>query len=179
MSYWGIPSTASLDFSPSTIIAGPVCWLPSLCCCSLLSCSFEWFMVFLKNPFTVILVRFGEGGALNACVQPTVFRWQFSCTFLSKEMMTVDFYCMLLVCTRLSRNILHSSVTQTQGRQGQIMNLKIKPCMEFPLWLNRLRTQHSLCEGVDSIPGLAHCTCHKVQCRLQMQLGFGIAAAVA
>ena len=30
-----------------------------------------------------------------------------------------------------------------------------KPKEEFPLCLSRLRTQHSLCEGVSSIPGLA------------------------
>ena len=28
--------------------------------------------------------------------------------------------------------------------------------MEFPLWLSRLRTQHSVCEDAGSIPGLTY-----------------------
>lgn len=65
--------TTSLDFSPGTVITHTVCWLPRLCCCSLLSCSFERLHVFLKNPFTVTLVWFGEEETLNTCVQPTIF----------------------------------------------------------------------------------------------------------
>ena len=34
------------------------------------------------------------------------------------------------------------------------MLLKGKARMELPLWLNRLRTQHSVCENAGSIPGL-------------------------
>lgn len=59
----------------------------------LLSSLFELAHVFLKSSFTVILVRFGEGGALNICVNPTILQWKFSQTFFSKEviMKIVDF----------------------------------------------------------------------------------------
>ena len=33
--------------------------------------------------------------------------------------------------------------------------IKITHLREFPLWLGGLRTPHSLCEDVDSSPGLA------------------------
>ena len=43
----------------------------------------------------------------------------------------------------------------TVGYPGYFVNtVKNKQFPEFPLWLNRLRTQHSLHKGMDSIPGL-------------------------
>ena len=42
------------------------------------------------------------------------------------------------------------------GRWEGWMSLKMRNKLEeFPLWLSRLRTQHSVCEEVGLIPGLA------------------------
>ena len=57
------------SFFPGTVLTHPVFWLPRLRCSPL---SFPVHFN-LKNPFTVILLRFGEGEALMANVQPTMF----------------------------------------------------------------------------------------------------------
>lgn len=88
--------TANLNFSfLGTVITCLVFWLPWWCCCSLLPSSFDLVSVFLKISFTVILVRFGEGAALNACVNHIILQWKFSHTFFSKVViiMTVNFLC--------------------------------------------------------------------------------------
>ena len=51
----------------------------------------------------------------------------------------------------------------------------------FPLWLSRLRTQHSVCEDAGAIPGLTQLRirhCCELWHRLQMHLGSRIATAV-
>ena len=52
-----------------------------------------------------------------------------------------------------------------------------------PLWLNRLRTQlvymMMRVQSLVSLSGLRIRYCHKLQCRLRMQLGSGITVAVA
>lgn len=55
---------------------------------------------------------------------------------------------------------------------------------EFPLWLNSLKTQYTLCEDVGSIPGLAQWIKEPplpkaVAYMLQMWLGFNVAMPVA
>ena len=37
----------------------------------------------------------------------------------------------------------------------EVTYLVYKELLAFPLWLSGLRTQHSLCENADSIPGVA------------------------
>ena len=86
----------------------------------------------------------------------------FSYIVVAEEFSTLNFSCLteLAIETRVSR-------AYTMG---------------FQLWLSGLRTQRHLCEDESSIFGLAHWVriqcCHKLQHRLQMWLGSGVAVAV-
>ena len=57
-----------------------------------------------------------------------------------------------------------------------------KNVLEFPLWLPRLRTQHSIRENMRSIPGLAqwvkYPACCKLRCRSKMWLRSDFAVSV-
>ena len=77
--------TASLDFFPGPVLTHPIFWLPRLHYSSFFSSSFQLVHVCLKNPFTGILLRLGEEGAVAVCAQPTIPQWKFPQTFFSKK----------------------------------------------------------------------------------------------
>ena len=86
-------------------------------------------------------------------------------------------YCVTLLCLR-------GCLLCSNGNRNNIEKWMSKQVSrEFPLWLSRLWTQRSPGEDVGLILalliGLRIWHCYKLQCRSQMQLGSGIAVAVA
>ena len=81
---------------------------------------------------------------------------------------------MLLLC-KLHLNLKHEKKKKKRKKRKQRWSYRAK-ILEFPLWLNCLRNQHSLLENSGSIPGLKIQCCPDPQlqlwCSPQLQLPF-------
>ena len=62
-------------------------------------------------------------------------------------------FCLCSVCFHVIKSVLSSFMASSFNKcKTRTFKLKVE---EFLLWLRGLRTQHSIYEDVDSIPGLA------------------------